>query len=49
MYDKQTPTIIPDVPNTLSLAKTTPYIVGLGIVVAGSIMLVRLLKKNEQK
>lgn len=48
MVDEVTPTVIPDVPNTLSLKGTMVYIIGLSVVVAGISMIIKLVRKNEQ-
>jgi hypothetical protein len=48
MYDEQTPTIIPNVPDTLSLKSTISYVVGLAIILSGVGIVVKMIKKNEQ-
>ncbi len=48
MKDAQTPTTIIDVPDTLSLKSSLSYLLGLIIVLAGSGLVFKSVKKNEQ-
>ena len=48
MFDKPIPTIITEVPDTLSLKNTILYIIGLGIISSGIVVIIKTVKKNEQ-
>lgn len=48
MVDDVTPTVVTEVPNTLSLKSSMTYIIGLSVIVAGMSIIVKMIKKNEQ-